>query len=130
MLNFTWNLILEYVNIINYKKHLATFFLYPPKKLSHLSNVKGLLLGVLTFMFIFSASYYQCYNPKQWNSIHNAFAFVEKSNESLVSTNAIFQIISRVTFSTLFHHYIKINSSIVPKSCLHKIFLKKTLISC
>lgn len=96
------------------------------KQLSHLSNVKDLLLGILTFMFIFSASYYQCYNLRQWNSTHNAFAFVEKSSKSLISTNAIFQIVSRVIFSTLFHHNIKINYSIVPKSYLYKIFLKKT----
>lgn len=82
MLNFTWNLILEYVNVINSEKFLATFYFgrKKAKYVTFLSNVKDLLLEVLTCMCILSSSYYQCYNPRQWNSIHIASAFVLKSS--------------------------------------------------
>lgn len=80
MLNFTSNLILESVNIINYEKHLATFSFVKKlkaKSVPFLPNVKDLLLGVLTFMILSSVPYYQHYNLRQWNTIHMVFAFVK-----------------------------------------------------
>lgn len=53
ILPFTWKLILEYINIINYEKHLVTFFIFfggegdinkpKSKSVTFLSSVKNLL---------------------------------------------------------------------------------------
>lgn len=101
ILPFTWKLILEYINIINYEKHLVTFLIFfgggerykqAKEQICHLSiQCKELTLGVLTFMLsISSLSCYQHYSPRQRNSIPTVFAFVKKITTSFIPTNAIF----------------------------------------
>lgn len=97
------------------------------------SQCKDLLLGVQTF--IFSVSYYQHHNPRQWNSIYTVFAFVKKKKTTgFTPTDAIFQIIFRAIFTSIFDRYIKnflkwslLNLNLSYLCCLFQLFILKSL---
>lgn len=109
-------LILEYVNFINYEKHLVIFLVNKKSHICHVSNVKDLLLGIYVDNLLCPTTYHH----RQWILYMLHLYLLKKSSVSFRPTNATFQIISRVIFTTLCHH---INSSTILKSHLHKFFL-------